>query len=212
MGKEISLPGMEEFTKKPTKKGKTKTQMQIQNKQYVNPTTGELENFTVIKKNVNADFNFHKIWLEDLLNILNTIGNKKITILSYLLKIMRSSDNSLNFTIRSLSEDTGVSSPTCQTTIHELMESNVIKRDERIKQLYTFNPDLLVKGNSDKRRKLLVEYNFDDETKDNKNAIKNLAELLPIENRQGEKVINVDPNIPTERETEYTESKDENRK
>lgn len=173
--KDIVLPGMEEF-KKPKKVNsinKRKIQQVVGTKQMMNPETGELENFTVISKNVTQDFGFHKIWLEDLMNILNSMGNRKMTILSYLLKIMRNSDNTLNFTMRSLSEDTGVSLPTCQTTISELMESNVLKRDSRVKQLYTFNPDLIVKGTSEKKRKILIEYNYEDESQDSK-RVKNL--------------------------------------
>lgn len=142
-----------------SKKTKTKTgQMVIGNQKYLNQETGEVENFTVIQKSFNTDFNFHKIWLEDLLNILNSFGNKKITILSHLLKIMRNEDNSLNFTMRSLSQDTGVSLQTCQTTVKELVENNVIRKDKNISSLYIFNPDLIVKGNSNKRNKILIEY------------------------------------------------------
>lgn len=165
---ETTLPGMEDF-KKPKKvksTNKKKLQQIVGTKQMVDPETGEVSNYTVIQKNITQDFNFHKIWLEDLMNILNTMGNRKMTILSYLLKIMRNSDNTLNFTMRSLSEDTGVSLPTCQSTINELIESNVLKRDKRIKQLYTFNPDLLVKGSSEKRRKIIIEYNYEDESQD----------------------------------------------
>lgn len=211
MGKEQTFLGMEEFKKPKVKKNKkVKTQMVIGNQQYVNQVTGEIEEFTVVKKNISADFNFHKIWLEDLLNILNTMGNKKITILSYLLGIMRTSDNTISFTMRSLAEDTQVSLPTVQSTITELIESNVIKRDIRIKSLYTFNPNLLVKGDSKKRAKLLVEYEFEDEKNDNKNKTENLNKLenfKPIENVAGEKVINIDPSEIEKKDIEYQEHK-----
>jgi len=154
---------------------KNKLQQVMGNKKYQDPETGEILDFMVIQKNVNQDFGFHKIWLEDLMNILNSMGNRKMTILTYLLKIMRNSDNTLNFTMRSLSEDTGVSLQTCQSTITELLESNVLKRDTRVKQLYTFNPDLIVKGNSNKRRRILIEYNYNDEAEDTwKNVKRNI--------------------------------------
>lgn len=189
MRKTPTLPTLEEFENKKTvtKKGKKKNQVVIGQQHYVNQITGEVEEFTVIKKNVNKDFNFHKIWLEDLLSILDSMGNRKITILTYLLKIMRNDDNTLMFTMRSLSEDTGVSLQTCQTTINELIESNVIKRDKRIKQLYTFNPDLLVKGDSNKRNRLLIEYNFEDEKNDIQNGNKNKKQLPNFEELKKEK-------------------------
>ncbi len=157
---------------KKNKTNKTKELMEIGKQNYINQSTGQVEEFTVIRKNVNKDFNFHKIWLEDLLNILNSFGNKKITILTYLLKIMKNYDNSVIFTMRSLSENTDISVQTCQTTINELLESNVLKRDSQVNQLYFFNPDLIVKGDSNKRQRLLVEYNFNDEKKDIKQSKK----------------------------------------
>jgi len=174
-----AIPELKEYEKKEVKesKNKSKSQVVIGEQSYINSESGEIENFLVIQKNINKDYNFHKIWLEDLLNILNTMGNRKMTILSYLLSIMRNSDNTLNFTMRSLSEDTGVSLQTCQSTITELLESNVIKRDRRIKQLYTFNPSLLVKGNGDKRKRLLVEYHFEDEQKDISNKLESFEKL-----------------------------------
>lgn len=177
--KEIALPGMEQYQKpkKVSNKGKQKIGVTVGTQDLMNPITGEVNSYTHIQKNVSKDFGFHKVWIEDLMHILNSMGNKKITILSHLLKIMRPSDNTMNFTIRSLAEDTGVSNQTVQSTINELIESNVIKRDSRIKQLYTFNPDLLVKGGSDKRQRLVVEYNFEDEQKDIQNSRKNIEEI-----------------------------------
>jgi hypothetical protein len=151
---------------------KKKTQIQMGQMNLVNPNTGEVIPTTVINKNVDADFNFHKVWLQDILYILNTMGNKKIAVLSHLLKIMRNEDNSMNFTLRSLSKDTGISYPTIQNTISELIEANVIKRDKDIHSLYTFNPDLIVKGGSQKRQQLLIQYNFGD----NDSEIENKAE------------------------------------
>lgn len=167
-------------TKKVKGTNKMKLQQVVGNKQMIDPNTGEVQDFTVIQKNVNQDYNFHKIWLEDLMNILNSMGNKKMTILTYLLRIMRNSDNSLNFTMRSLADDTGVSLQTCQNTIKELLEANVLKRDKRVQQLYTFNPDLIVKGGSNKRRRILIEYNYEDESEDTKRA-RELAEKLDNE-------------------------------
>jgi DNA-binding Lrp family transcriptional regulator len=196
MNNNAIIPGLESFTK-PTKvgsKGKQKVQQIVGNQTFINETTGEVEEFMVIQKNINKDYGFHKIWLEDLMNILNTMGNRKMTILSYLLSIMRESDNTFTMTMRSLSEDTGVSLPTCHSTITELLESNVIKRDTRIKQLYTFNPDLLAKGGANRRKKILIEYNFEDEQKDISNKIKNVKEIL-------------NEKLPEEKPIEYIEIK-----
>ena len=154
----------EEKSKKKTVKRKhshkTKTQIAIGKRVYVNEVTGEKEEFAVIQKNVASDNNFHKIWLHDLLSILETFGNQRIKVLSFLLKIMRAEDNSVSCTYRIVAAQTGISYATVAATMKELVEANVIKYVQT--GLYRFNPDLLVKGDSRKRQRLLVEYNFDE--------------------------------------------------
>lgn len=189
-----TLPGLEDFKKVSKKSKKTKETMEIGKSNYLNQTTGEVEEFTVIRKNVNKDFNFHKIWLEDLLNILNSFGNRKIIILSYLLKIMRNSDNSVVFTMRSLSKNTDISLQTCQTTINELIENNVLKRDKEVSQLYFFNPDIIIKGDSNKRQRLLIEYNFLDEKKDIKES-KKLKENIKEITEKGKMIEQIKKNL-----------------
>ena len=136
---------------------KKKKQTIITNKKYVNEATGEVEDFVVIQKNVYQDFNFHKIWLQDLMNILDTFGSKKIKVLSHLLSKMRNEDNTISTTYRQIAKDTGISYQTVAVTIKELLNSNVLKRLNVA--TYQFNPDIIVKGNSKKRHKLLIEYN-----------------------------------------------------
>mgnify|MGYP000275826476 CR=1 FL=1 len=147
---------------------KRKTQMVVGTRQIPNLETGEMETVTVIDKNIDADFNFHKIWLADVLNVLNSFGNRKIRLITYLLAQMRNSDNTVSTgTLREIATDTGISYPTVQVTMKELEESNVIKKIKT--GTYQFNPDIIMKGNSEKHRNLLIRYNFpDDEVVANK--------------------------------------------
>ena len=141
---------------------KVKTQMAVSNRKYLNEATGEVEDFTVITKNVNADFNFHKIWLQDLLNVLDSFGSKKIKVMTYLLGKMRNEDNSVSVTYRSVADETGISYATVAATMKEMNDSNVLKKINS--GTYQFNPDIIIKGNSNKRQRLLVEYNVSDKT------------------------------------------------
>ena len=145
----------------PTNK-KIKTQVAVSHQKYVNQETGEVEDFTVIQKNVSADFNFHKIWLQDLLNILDSFGSKKVKVITYLLGEMRNEDNSISCTYRSISENTGISYQTVAVTMKEMLESNVIKKLST--GTYQFNPDIIIKGSGNKRQRLLVQYNITDKT------------------------------------------------
>jgi hypothetical protein len=184
--KEQSLPGMENYEKPKVKNTKkTKTQMVVGHRYMYNPETGQEEKMTLIQKNVNADFNFHKIWLQDLLLVLNTVGDKKIKVLTYLLGIMNEKDNSMVFTQRLVNEITGVSLPTVNKTIKELIEVKAIIQDPNIKQRYYFNPDLIMKGDSNKRRKLLIEYNLCDELEDDKFLNQKLPQALDLISDKG---------------------------
>ena len=45
--------------------------------QYMNVTTNEVEDFEVIEKEM-RDFNFHKIWLQNVLESFEIIGNQTV--------------------------------------------------------------------------------------------------------------------------------------
>jgi len=146
------------MTAKPKlKRVKKKTQVKVGNAQYVNQATGELENFTVISKNVESDFNFHKVWINDLMAILGLIGGQKIKVFEYLLSIMRNEDNTITARYNDIMKATGVSRDTVFKTLKILKEANILRNITNT--TYQVNPDIIVKGSGDKRKKLLIEYN-----------------------------------------------------
>ena len=148
---------------------KTKNQTVVGEQEFIDPETGEVKTFTVIDKNIPSDFNFHKIWLQDVLNILDSFGNKKILIITHLLKKMRNEDNSFSGTYRDFAKETGVSLPTVSLVMNELLDSNIIKKQTTA--TYQFNPSLIVKGSASKRNNLLIKYNFmEDEKKEISNS------------------------------------------
>lgn len=158
---------------------KTKVQTSVGNIQLYNPNTNQLEDFAVIDKNIEQDYNFHKIWLQDVLNVLDSFGNKKILVLSYLLKIMRNEDNTFSGTYREIAGSIDVSVKTVNVVFSELIESNIIKKISTA--TYRFNPDIIVKGKSAKRKNLLIRYNYQDGDRDNSKSInnaKNISELI----------------------------------
>ena len=167
----------------------------ISKRLYIDHETGDVQEFAIIKKNVSSDYNFHKVWLTDLLSILDNFGNKKFKILSYLLGHMRSEDNTISTTYRKIQEHTGISLPTITATIKELVKSNVIKK--QLSSTYVFNPDLIIKGSSEKRRQLLIEYIYEDsckqvKEKDKPKIINELSKKLlsreTLENQNAKKI------------------------
>ncbi len=153
--------------------------MSIGTIERMNPESGEIETYTVIDKNVEKDFNFHKIWLMDVLNILNSFGTAKIRVITYLLSQMRNADNTISVgSYREIAKDTGISYPSIQKTMAELLEADVIKKLRT--GTFQFNPDIIMQGGSDKRKNLLIRYNYpEDEIIGNKPYIKELETLTP---------------------------------
>lgn len=144
-------------TRTPIKRKLTKV---IGTETYLNVNTGEYKELVVVEKDV-RDFNFHKVWLMDLLAVLDLIGTQKIKILDFLLSEMRTQDNTVSVTYRYIEKKTGISYQTVAFTMKALQEANLIKKIRT--GTYQFNPDIIVKGGARKREALLVKYNFIEE-------------------------------------------------
>jgi hypothetical protein len=188
MGKEQTLPGMENYKKISTKKSvKKKNQMKVGKKDLYDPLTGEYVPCTVISKEMDTDAGFHKVWLQDLLMVMNTVGDKKTMILTYLLSIMDERDNSITFTQEMISDIVGVARQTVSSTIKELLNVDAISQDKYIKQKYYFNPNLIVKGKAGKRQRLLIEYNLnsEDQIKDDKFLNQKLPDAMELLGKGG---------------------------
>lgn len=150
-------------------------------KTLIDPETGQETEFTMIEKDIPKDYNFHKVWLQDILNVLDSFGNKKILVLTHLLKRMRSEDNSVSGSYREIAEDCKVSLPTVSAVMSELIESNVLKRIATA--TYQFNPGLIVRGGANKRKNLIIKYKYhEDERKQISNA--KMIDIEPIHPNQ----------------------------
>ena len=135
---------------------KIKKQRIIGKETYIKQDTGEIKEVVVVEKNVEQDFNFYKVWLLDLLGILDIVGNKKIKVINYLLEIMNPRDNSISITYKEVEKHTGVSYPIVVETFKILLESNFLVKVRQ--SFYMINPDIIVKGSTGKRINLLIQY------------------------------------------------------
>ena len=138
---------------------KIKRQQIIGKQNYINQETGEIVETVVVQKNVEQDFNFHKVWIIDLMNIIGEMGNKKIKIIEYILDNMNK-DNIIYFTYTKLGKELKVSKPIIVDTIKNLLSKNFMKRIQV--GVYQINPDLVIKGSTGKRMNLLIQYNKND--------------------------------------------------
>lgn len=122
--------------------------------EYTNNATGEIENFQVIKME-DRDFNFHKIWLEHIINSLDLIGNQKTKLAFWILDNL-DRENKLTMTYRQIAEKSGISLDTVRVTMKALIESNFL---QRINQgAYRVNPDTVFKGSRSSRMNVLYQY------------------------------------------------------
>lgn len=148
---------------------RTSSQTVVGTETFINQESGELIEMSVIDKRINQDVNFHKIWLQDVLNVIDSFGNKKILVLTYLLKSMRNEDNSVSGSYREIAKKCNVSYPTVALVMNELIDSDVLRKVSTA--TYQFNPSLIVKGGSTKRKHLLIRYNnIEDELMQIENA------------------------------------------
>ena len=123
---------------------------------WINEKTGEVIETTEIYKYVEEDFNFHKVWIQDLIRILDLTGSKALKVINYLLGNMRNSDNTVSVTYRKMAEDLGISLFTVTKIMRILQEADFIRK--QMNALYMINPDIVVKGSKNKRVSLLIRY------------------------------------------------------
>ena len=103
-----------------------------------------------------TDRGFYKIWLRDILKVLDSCGNGRMKVLGFLLKEMRTSDNSVSATQKYIAEHAGVSKMTVSSSLKAFIKANILKKT--IGTTYQFNPDVIAKANSKRRRLLVIEY------------------------------------------------------
>lgn len=137
------------MAKQTTKKVKV-----VGTQQYINATDGTVEDFQVMKIE-ERDFNFHKVWLEHIINSLDLIGNQKTKLAFWIIDNL-DKENKLTMTYRQISEKSGISLDTVRVTMKSLIESNFM---ERINQgAYRVNPDVIFKGGKTDRMNVLYQY------------------------------------------------------
>jgi predicted transcriptional regulator len=129
---------------------------------WYNSETGEVREFAVVDKPYSSDYNFHKIWLEDLAKVLDILGGAKFKVFSHILKIINPYSNEVGFTNRELEEELKISHSTINEVVKKLTEANFMKK-VRV-GTYKINPKMLVKGTHDKRIGLMLKYDELNET------------------------------------------------
>ena len=134
----------------------TQTLVGQQRRELMDTKTGELMHVDQITKMVYGSKNFWKCYLMDFLSVLGIMDSKQVDIFIYIVENTNQSNNVFLGTYDKIAKDVGVSRPTIAKIMKKLQENNFIKRMQN--GAWLVNPNILMKGNDNKRQILLSYY------------------------------------------------------
>lgn len=126
-------------------------------RRLVDTTTGEVIDAQVVVKTA-GDIGFHKIWLHEILELVEEVGNAKMRVLMWLLA-KADAQNQVWATWSDIAKETGVSRRTVASLMAALRDANVIAETRR--SVWRLNPEVIFKGDHNKRMAVLVKYRDD---------------------------------------------------
>lgn len=128
----------------------------IGQKNYVDPENGEVITADIIHKEAYGDNNFYKMWLADLLGLIEPLARGKLKIFFYLIDHLRKENLIIVGSTSDISKATKSSLKTVYDTLDYLHNKDIIRTIQR--GLYQLNPDLLFKGGTNYRRAIFIQY------------------------------------------------------
>lgn len=134
----------------------TKKQKFVGVKNLVDPETGE---HYPMQMNVleDRDFNFHKVWLQHLVNSLDSISNQKLRLAFWIIDHL-DKENKLVMTQRAIAEKSGMSLQTVSRTLKALQDGTPAFLVKINSGAYRVNPDVLWKGSHSNRMGICYKY------------------------------------------------------
>lgn len=116
--------------------------------------TGEIIDTQVVEKTI-GDVGFHKIWLHEILDLVDEVGNAKMKVLMWLLS-NADAQNRIYATWAEIADGTDVGRTTVSALMAKLKAANVISEVRR--SVWRLNPDVIFKGDHNKRMSVLIRY------------------------------------------------------
>lgn len=121
---------------------------------YINEKTGKIEEMNVVSIE-ERDANFHKIWLNHIIQSVELLGNQKIKLAFWLIEQL-DRENKITLTYRQIAEKSSISYKTVQRTMETLITCNFLVKINS--GAYRVNPDVLFKGGKTDRLNILFKY------------------------------------------------------
>jgi DNA-binding transcriptional regulator YhcF (GntR family) len=122
---------------------------------WVNQTTGEVREVDAFEKPVGRDKGFMITYLAEIINMIETLGTKKMVVVKYILQNMCKANNTLIITNRKLAAECGVSLQTATETLKLLENANIITRTTGAIMV---SPKLCNNWNAGKEASMMIKY------------------------------------------------------
>lgn len=138
----------------------TQTLITTEQEEFINRRTGEIVTVDNIKKTIYGQKNFWKCYLMDFLSALGIIDNKQLDIFIYICENTNQSTNLFIGTYSKIAEDVQCSRATIAKIMKKLQAHGFIKKIQN--GVWFVNPNILMKGNDQKRQILLSYFQADE--------------------------------------------------
>ena len=107
------------------------------------------------EKPVGRNERFEVTYLAEIINMIDSLGNKKMQVVKYILSHMCRANNTLIITTRQLAEECNMSATTVQDTLKILENSGLIKRKTGAIML---NPKMMNNWKAGKEATMMIKY------------------------------------------------------
>lgn len=134
----------------------TQTLVLQKKRELIDKETGELLCADQIIKRTYGTKNFWKCYLMDFLVVLGIIDSKQLDVFIYIVENTQPANNTFIGTYRKIAGDIHCSLDTVSKIMKKLQENNFIKKVQN--GVWLVNPNILMKGNDNKRQILLSYY------------------------------------------------------
>lgn len=132
----------------------TKTLKVVGTETYINSRTGKALEMNVVQIK-DGDANFQKIWISQILAVVDELSSKKLKFVMYLIKKSSENNNIIPLTVAELAEDAGVGRTTVLETLRALARAGVLKRK---RGSIFISPSFVFKGSHHGRMNVLFKY------------------------------------------------------
>ena len=154
--------------KKRDVKTTSKKQKLVGIQEYIEPITGNIIPMVVTSVE-DRDFNFHKMWLNNLIMSLDEITNRKMELAFWIIENLNK-ENQLIMTQRKIAEKSGISYKTVCDTMRLLQQGEIPFLIKMNSGAYQVNPNVIFKGSHKNRMGIVFDYSQSvSENKQNEN-------------------------------------------